>query len=708
MRKVITLIFLSLFVQQLSATSPDPPKGKRWVINKTTSDEFNGDTLDLNKWDNTTSRWIGRPPGLFKKESMSVADGHMRLTQSKMDEPEIHKGSTFTHVGGHIISKLKVKPGAYIESSMKANKTFMSSTFWLISYGNENQGCDRRTTELDVQEIVGYSTKGDVSKTERMGSNTHSRGIPSECDIPSGSEGNNTPLGGKGYDRFYTYAVWWKSQDELLFYLDDEYKYTITPVAPFSIEMYIKMVTETYDWNPVPADGGMNYSWEDRTTYYDYTRTYTLIDADAATSLDLGYDDVFIEDMKFGEIPERFNNSDTIEFSGIYKANTLRELHLAIYDETHTLLIEKTYPALRGHGHKGLSLAVNDLLAVGVEYTAEINLRPQNSGDNSNAIAYDEFSFTVSDPVSVAIEVKDENTDQPVEDAEISFSNILKSTDEEGKVNYVEIPIDQYTLEIAAPGYRTLKKEDIAITKDTLISFELAPVLNRIIPVVVDSVTLKPIESATVIINDVQKATDVEGKSTFYLYNGKYFIHLSHPQYGFKKDSISVYGGADVSYFLSRKLTDVEFLVKLDDNLLSQAEVRLGEETKFTAVTGRAMFRDVETNHLLNYRISKDDRLWQEDAVSFYEDTLIQVILSSTPAQTRAIEDFSVYPNPAHTYLNVKGLSETASYRIYNASGELVKKGFIIPAGSVSVKGIPQGVYLLKVEGFPEVVVVKI
>ena len=131
MKKITILLITVLLVQQVSAISPDPPKGKRWVINKTLSDEFNGDTLDMAKWENTTSRWIGRPPGLFKKEAMSVDGGHMRLTQSIMDEPVIINGNTFTHVGGHIISKLRVQPGSYVESSMKAHKTFMSSTFWL-------------------------------------------------------------------------------------------------------------------------------------------------------------------------------------------------------------------------------------------------------------------------------------------------------------------------------------------------------------------------------------------------------------------------------------------------------------------------------------------------------------------------------------------------------------------------------------------------
>ncbi len=35
---------------------------------------------------------------------------------------------------------------------------------------------------------------------------------------------------------------------------------------------------ETYDWKPVPADGGMTGSFEDRITSYDWVRTWKLED----------------------------------------------------------------------------------------------------------------------------------------------------------------------------------------------------------------------------------------------------------------------------------------------------------------------------------------------------------------------------------------------------------------------------------------------
>jgi len=36
------------------------------------------------------------------------------------------------------------------------------------------------------------------------------------------------------------------------------------------------LVVETYDWNPVPADGGMTGTEAERTTSYDWVRTWEL------------------------------------------------------------------------------------------------------------------------------------------------------------------------------------------------------------------------------------------------------------------------------------------------------------------------------------------------------------------------------------------------------------------------------------------------
>ena len=85
-------------------------------------------------------------------------------------------------------------------------------------------------------------------------------------------------MNGKVYDDFHVYGVWWKSKDEVLFFLDGEFQEKVTPPADYDIEMYLRMVVETYNWNPVPEGEGMTGSVEERTTTYNWVRSWKLVD----------------------------------------------------------------------------------------------------------------------------------------------------------------------------------------------------------------------------------------------------------------------------------------------------------------------------------------------------------------------------------------------------------------------------------------------
>ena len=290
MKKTILFICISILgiFSGMAQTSPtflpdeDPkPAGKKWVLIENLSDEFNGESLNESKWKNTDpARWMGRAPAIFKKEVAKVENGNLNLTVFKLPTPEYVNGTTWTHAGGYIGSNNAAQVGTYFEAKMKASKTFMSSTFWVINNRSDGTGCDVRVTELDIQECIGQITTSASwaqNKYREMGSNTHSRNAVCS-ETPEGSKGNNIDLGGAAYDDYHIYAAWWKSPGEILFFLDGKHIYTVYPVAEFNLPMYLRMVSETYDWNPVPADGGMTGSAAERTTTYDWVRAWKLED----------------------------------------------------------------------------------------------------------------------------------------------------------------------------------------------------------------------------------------------------------------------------------------------------------------------------------------------------------------------------------------------------------------------------------------------
>ena len=285
------LLFTGLFLTvgtMVAQKSPhfndgeDPkPTTQKWKLVKNMSDEFEGKKVDEKKWQISGQGWIGRAPGLFQSENIKVADGGLKITTKLLPQPVTKQGKEYTHGGGYVGSINGMTYG-YYECEMKANKTFMSSTFWLINESKELEGCDKRTTELDIQESVGQITNdAEWMKNfdQSMNSNTHSRNIPEGCDYEKGSNKSGSLLGGKVYDDYHVYGVWWKSKDEVQFFLDGKFLAKVTPPADYDIEMYLRMVVETYNWNPVPEDGGMSGTEEERTTTYNWVRSWELVES---------------------------------------------------------------------------------------------------------------------------------------------------------------------------------------------------------------------------------------------------------------------------------------------------------------------------------------------------------------------------------------------------------------------------------------------
>ena len=277
------LLFASTSVahaQPFFAAGQDPkPEGKVWKSVESMSDEFSGAALDPSKWQTEPVgngwTWIGRPPALFRPSNVTVRDGAMRVTGGRLEPPVARGGKPFTHQGAIVRSLSPGQVGWYFECRMKANKTVMSSTFWLMT---KNRG--RKKLELDIQECVGRTT----NKTETWGQDWdqifHSNAIhrTNRCNPQRVQLQARRKTETKNWERFYVYGAWWRSPDEIRFYLDGKYAYSIRPETEWDVPAHIQMAIETYDWNPIPEDGGLveHGTREERTTQYDWVRTWKL------------------------------------------------------------------------------------------------------------------------------------------------------------------------------------------------------------------------------------------------------------------------------------------------------------------------------------------------------------------------------------------------------------------------------------------------
>jgi hypothetical protein len=138
------LILLLLAGTRLAQAQPfftagqDPkPAVKVWTKVETMSAEFDAAALDSLKWQSEPIgngwAWGGRPPTLFRASNVAVQDGTMRVTVGRLDPPVVKGDKVFTHQGAIVRSLNPGHVGWYFECRMKANKTVMSSTFWLMT-----------------------------------------------------------------------------------------------------------------------------------------------------------------------------------------------------------------------------------------------------------------------------------------------------------------------------------------------------------------------------------------------------------------------------------------------------------------------------------------------------------------------------------------------------------------------------------------------
>ncbi len=289
--KFILIISAILIGGSAFADPPTAPPGYKWELSAQYSDEFDGNSLDLDKWRKKHPFWNGRKPAWFNPASISVGDGYMKITNGILDTPF----NGYEIYGGAVTSKNENTKFAYYECRLKASSTRMSTTFWL-----ENRkaplpgGCggDSYSQELDIVETIGDATRHPNYATH-MKSNTHFRwkncnGGNNEQFFSKGTttgpikapEGSNQ----ESDEGFHTYGAWWKDANEVTFYLDNEQGETVQfrtdkTATPFNRGMFICMVTETYDWEQRPTDASLTDP-NRNTSYYDWVRVWVLVPDD--------------------------------------------------------------------------------------------------------------------------------------------------------------------------------------------------------------------------------------------------------------------------------------------------------------------------------------------------------------------------------------------------------------------------------------------
>ena len=217
-----------------------------------------------------------------------------------MKSPKIINGTEFNVSCAAVVSKEEKAHYGYYECRFKANKTTLSSTFWLSNRGekfptkgNQPEGSapGMYKQELDICECIGRT--GDFNGNffyKGMNSNVHYWFTPEGENVQKDIRAKETRLyredGGVPSDDFNVYGCWWKDKSSATFYLNNTqsgsvefYNRNTNEPFYFTEPMGVNMVVETYPypWIDLPDDEELADETKNK-TYYDWVRAYKLID----------------------------------------------------------------------------------------------------------------------------------------------------------------------------------------------------------------------------------------------------------------------------------------------------------------------------------------------------------------------------------------------------------------------------------------------
>ena len=261
----------SALAQEEGSPRPAPPENFRWAAIEALPDEFEGPSLDLEKWMPRHPYWSGREPSRFHPGNVSVKDGKLllRATSRINHLSEVKDPHREVWVLSSCVTSKKrlATAGSYFECRFRASRLSMTSSFWF-----QGGNC-----EIDVVEQIGAPVKNPAQAGlmmmnshwfERRGGRKIDHATPVKWAMPR-----------KAAECFHTYGVWWRDQHHAWFYHNGTKVAEIRFPRPFRDPMYLFLDTEVFTWAGLPSIASLKDETKNAMVV-DWVRAWKLVPDD--------------------------------------------------------------------------------------------------------------------------------------------------------------------------------------------------------------------------------------------------------------------------------------------------------------------------------------------------------------------------------------------------------------------------------------------
>lgn len=256
--------------QSLIDSRTKPMQEGTWEMIPELSDEFDGTSLNSDKWLDYHPYWAGRSPSKFVRENVKVEDGYLKLVASyDPDDYELWINSAC------VSSKEESCDYGYYEARIKVHGLSLSGSFWFQNEADPETNYDQ--LEIDYENVGdsklyqqhSYASMITLHWGENWGANSYTVWDPYGEDR-------------KCSDDFFIYGVEY-GRDEIKMFINNRLVKVYDTQGPFEHKMYMFFDIEAFDWEGLPTVDELNWPEEKRTMYVDWVRSYRRVDAGAQT-----------------------------------------------------------------------------------------------------------------------------------------------------------------------------------------------------------------------------------------------------------------------------------------------------------------------------------------------------------------------------------------------------------------------------------------
>jgi beta-glucanase (GH16 family) len=231
-----------------------------WIKFEPMWDEFDGRSLDTNKWIVGMSWWRGRQPAWFNPTNVSVSNGQLHLTMRKEAVPkELEKHGYRDYTSAALHTRARSSYGYYEVKACPMNSGG-SSSFWFQQ--EDRQAHPDWATEVDVFELCGKNPRHD----RRYYMTLHVTQTPQEKRHWSVGSFWEAPW--RFAEDFHVFGFEWR-KDELRWYVDGVLVRTVENTH-WHQPLYLIFDSETMpEWFGMPDDADLPSTYS-----IEYVRTW--------------------------------------------------------------------------------------------------------------------------------------------------------------------------------------------------------------------------------------------------------------------------------------------------------------------------------------------------------------------------------------------------------------------------------------------------